>query len=118
MKTLFHRGIAGRMPATREKQFPINSSFFAACFRGNFSPPFLTECGRTLVTNSNLISKAHVPRLVVPASSVIVSTVDFMICAKFLVTLLVRYQFVASANVVFVLDAFAASLGVGLWTEL
>lgn len=79
----------------------------------------LSESGNSLVTNSNLISKIYFPRLIVPASSVITSFVDFLISAAFLVVLMVWYHRVPSANCVFlpvfVLLAFMASFGVGLW---
>ena len=57
----------------------------------------LSESGNSLVTNSNLISKVYFPRLVVPASSVITSFVDFLISAVFLVVLMVWYHFVPPA---------------------
>ena len=55
----------------------------------------------------------------VPASSVITSFVDFLISAVFLVVLMFWYRFSPPATVfflpLFVLLAFAASFGVGLW---
>src|SRR6478672_2403724 len=79
----------------------------------------LSECGNSLVTNSNLISKVYFPRLIVPASSVITSFVDFLISAALLVVLLIWYRFVPPATVLllplFVLLAFVAALGAGLW---
>jgi lipopolysaccharide transport system permease protein len=80
----------------------------------------LSESGTSLITNSNLISKVYFPRLVVPASSVITSFVDFAIAAVFTVFLMMWYRFVppwAHIGVlpVFVLLTFGASLGAGLW---
>jgi lipopolysaccharide transport system permease protein len=81
----------------------------------------LAESGNSLVTNQNLISKVYFPRLVVPASSVITSFVDFLISAAFLAGMLLWYHFPPSPHVVFlplfVVLAFAASLGVGLWVS-
>jgi lipopolysaccharide transport system permease protein len=83
-----------------------------------FSNAF-SESGNSLVGNSSLISKVYFPRLVIPASSVITSLVDFLISALFLVVLMVWYQFVPPATIaflpLFILLAFAASLGIGLW---
>ena len=80
----------------------------------------LTECGNSLVGNSNLISKVYFPRLIVPASSVIISLVDFLISAVLLVVLMIWYRFVPSANIMFlplfVILAFGAAFGAGLWT--
>ena len=55
----------------------------------------LTECATSLITNANLVSKVYFPRLIVPASAVIVSFVDFAISLGLL--------------------ALIASTGAGLW---
>ena len=79
----------------------------------------LSESGNSLVANSNLISKVYFPRLIIPASSVITSFVDFLISACFMVVLVLWYRFLPAPTVLllpgFVLLAFAASFGVGLW---
>jgi len=79
----------------------------------------MTESGNSLVGNSNLISKVYFPRLVIVGSSVITSFVDFLISAVFLVVLMIWYRYAPPAAVLFlpffVLLAFGASLGVGLW---
>ena len=79
----------------------------------------LSESGNSLVANANLISKVYFPRLIVPASSVITSFVDFLISACFLVVLMLWYHYLPSANCLllplFVVLAFAASFGAGLW---
>ena len=79
----------------------------------------LTESGNSLVGNSNLISKVYFPRLVITASSVITSFVDFLISGVFVVVLMMWYRYPPSGTVLFlplfVLLAFGASLGVGLW---
>ena len=81
----------------------------------------LSECGNSLINNSNLISKVYFPRLVVPASSVITSLVDFLISAAFLLALMTWYRFVPPSAIVFlpafVLLAFAAAFGAGLWVS-
>lgn len=92
---------------------------FCALLPWQFFSAALSESGNSLVANSNLISKVYFPRLVVPASSVITSFVDFLISALFLVGLLFWFHYVPSANILylplFVVLAFAASLGIGLW---
>lgn len=92
---------------------------FCGMLPWQFFATALSESGNSLVTNSNLISKVYFPRLVVPASSVITSFVDFLISAAFLVGLMIWYRFIPSANLaflpLFVILAFAASLGSGLW---
>ena len=79
----------------------------------------LTGASNSLVTNSNLISKIYFPRIIVPAAAIIVSFVDFIISFLILVALMVWYQYLPSWQIlllpIFVLMAFLASFGPGLW---
>ena len=49
----------------------------------------LADASASLVNNAGLVTKVYFPRLVIPASSVITSFVDFAISAVFLVVLLI-----------------------------
>lgn len=92
---------------------------FCGMLPWQFFSTAMSESGNSLVNNSNLISKVYFPRLVVPASSVITSFVDFLISAAIMVGLMIWYQYLPSFNCLFlplfVLMAFTASFGVGLW---
>jgi lipopolysaccharide transport system permease protein len=92
---------------------------FAAMLPWQFFSNALSECSNSVVSNANMISKVYFPRLVVPTSAVIVSFVDFLISGVILVGLMVWYQFVPDWRIFtlpfFVLIAFAASMGAGLW---
>jgi lipopolysaccharide transport system permease protein len=93
---------------------------FCAMLPWQFFSTALSESGTSLINNSNLISKVYFPRLVVPASSVITSFVDFLIAAAFTGLLLVWFRFVPPMpNILFlpffVLLTFGASFGAGLW---
>lgn len=109
-------GRLGKMPSGG---IPYPLLVFCGVLPWQFFSSALSESGNSLVGNSNLISKIYFPRLVMPASSVITSFVDFLISALFLVGLMVWFRFVPPATVAFlpffVLLAFAASLGAGLW---
>jgi lipopolysaccharide transport system permease protein len=109
-------GVFGKMP---DGGVPYPILVFCGMLPWQFFSTALTESGNSLVTNSNLISKVYFPRLVVPASSVITSLVDFLISAAFLVVLMLWYRFVPPANIAwipfFIVLAFAASFGAGLW---
>jgi lipopolysaccharide transport system permease protein len=98
---------------------PIPLFVFCAMLPWQFFSTALAESGSSLVTNSNLISKVYFPRLVVPASSVITSFVDFLIAGGFMVILMALYRFAPPVNVlalpIFMLLTFGASFGVGLW---
>jgi lipopolysaccharide transport system permease protein len=92
---------------------------FCGMLPWQFFSTALSESGNSLVNNSNLISKVYFPRMVIPASSVITSFADFVISAAFLVGMMIWYRFAPPAMIVclplFVLLAFMASFGVGLW---
>jgi lipopolysaccharide transport system permease protein len=98
---------------------PYALFFFCGLLPWQFFSTAMAESGNSLVTNANLVSKIYFPRLVVPASSVIVSFVDFMIAAAFLVILMPYYHFAPPSQIIFlpffVLLIFAVSLGVGFW---
>jgi lipopolysaccharide transport system permease protein len=99
---------------------PVPLFVFCAMLPWQFFSTALSESGTSLVNNSNLISKVYFPRLVVPASSVITSFVDFLIAAGFAVLMLIGYRF-PPAHILFlpffVLLTFGASFGAGLWVS-
>lgn len=86
--------------------------FFATAF---------AESGASLVANAGMISKVYFPRLIIPASSLITSFVDFMISAVILAGLMVFYQFAPSPRIillpVFLLMVLGAAFGAGLWVS-
>ena len=109
-------GKLGKMPSGG---VPYPLLVFCGMLPWQFFSTAMTESGGSLLMNSNLISKVYFPRLVVVVSSVITSFVDFLISAAFLAVLMIWYRWVPPVAVVFlplfVLLAFGASLGVGLW---
>lgn len=108
-------GNLAKLPS--EGPYPI--MVFAAMLPWQFFANALSECSNSLITNVNLISKVYFPRLVVPASAVIVSFVDFLVSGMILLGLMAWYDFVPSWRILtlplFILIAFAASMGAGLW---
>jgi lipopolysaccharide transport system permease protein len=92
---------------------------FAALLPWQFFATALSESGSSLITNANLVSKIYFPRLVVPASSIIVCFADFMISAVFLTALMFYYHFVPPVQVLLLplmlVMALGASLGAGVW---
>lgn len=84
-----------------------------------FFATVLTESGTSLVNNASLVSKVYFPRLIVPASSVITSFVDFLISAAFLAVLMVYFGHLPPASIVFLplflLLLLGLCLSIGLW---
>ena len=79
----------------------------------------LTDAGRSLVINRNMITKVYFPRLVVPISSVLGGVVDFLIAFVVLLGLMVYFQVTPTAAIwtlpFFLILALITALGVGLW---
>jgi lipopolysaccharide transport system permease protein len=109
----------GRIAKMPSGGVPYPLFVFCGILPWQFFSGALSESGNSLVANSNLISKVYFPRLVIPASSVITTFVDFLVAALFHILLLFWYHFLPSENciflVFFVLLAIAASFGAGVW---
>lgn len=92
---------------------------FAGMLPWQFFSNALSESSNSLINNANLVSKVYFPRLIVPASSVIVSFIDFLVSGMILLGLMAWYNFVPSWRIltlpIFIIMAFAASIGAGLW---
>ena len=78
----------------------------------------LTESSNSLITNTNLFTKVYFPRILIPASSIVLGFVDFLITFALLLLIMIFYQFVPSINMVFLpfffILTFLASFGVGI----
>ena len=92
---------------------------FAALLPWQFFASSFSGAGDSLISNAGMISKVYFPRLVIPASAVIVSFVDFLISGVILVGLMIWYGFAPSLRMLtlplFIFVAFAAAMGAGLW---
>jgi len=110
-------GNLAKLPTPAGVPYPI--LVFAAMLPWQFFSGAMSECSNSLIANSNLISKVYFPRLIVPTSAVIVSFVDFMISGMILLGLMAWYNFMPDWRILtlplFILIAFAAAIGVGLW---
>jgi len=111
--------VFGKLAKLPSEGVPYPILVYAAMLPWQFFSTAFTECGNSLVSNSNLISKIYFPRLIVPASSVITALLDFLITLVLMALLMLWYGFVPDWHLVllpfFILLAFGASFGVGLW---
>ncbi|MDB5001946.1 MAG: phosphate transporter permease [Mucilaginibacter sp.] len=92
---------------------------FAGMLPWTFFSSALTECSNSLVANTNLITKVYFPRLIVPASAVIASFVDFLISLVLLFVLFIYYQFLPPIQIlllpIFLFLSFLTSFSIGLY---
>lgn len=110
-------GRIAKLPSPLSIPYPL--LVFAAMLPWQFFASSLSEASNSLVGNANLISKIYFPRLIVPASSVITAFVDFLISLVIMAGLMVWYRFLPDWHIfllfIFLILAFAASFGTGLW---
>ena len=111
--------IFGYLAKLPSEGVPYPILVFAAMLPWQFFSSSLTESSNSFITNANMLTKIYFPRLIVPASAVIVNLVDFLISFVILGALMAWYRFVPDARVlalpIFLGMAFLASFGLGLW---
>jgi lipopolysaccharide transport system permease protein len=92
---------------------------FAGLLPWQFFSNALTESSNSLVGNERLITKVYFPRMIIPASSVITSFIDFLISFVILLILFIVYQYMPPGRIFFMplfwIMAFFASFGPGLY---
>jgi lipopolysaccharide transport system permease protein len=92
---------------------------FAGLLPWQFFSNALSESSMSLIGNEKLISKVYFPRMIIPASSVITSFIDFLISLVILAALMIYYGYMPPATLfmmpVFWVMAFLASFGPGLY---
>jgi lipopolysaccharide transport system permease protein len=113
--------VFGRVAALgNESELPYAIIVFAGLLPWQFFSNAFTEASNSLIGNSNLISKVYFPRMIIPASAIITSFVDFVVSFVILLGLMVWYNFVPPINILalplFILLIFFISFGLGLFT--
>jgi lipopolysaccharide transport system permease protein len=111
--------IFGKLAKLPSDGVPYPVMVYAAMLPWQFFANSMSEASNSLIDNANMLTKIYFPRLVVPASSVIVSLVDFCISFVILGLIMAWYGFapgwrMLSLPLFFVL-ALAASFGFSLW---
>ncbi|MFZ9888582.1 MAG: ABC transporter permease [Myxococcota bacterium] len=109
-------GTLAKLPS--EGDAPYAVMVFAGMLPWQFFSSSLSGCSESLIANSNLLTKVYFPRLIVPASAVFTSFVDFAISFLILVALMVWFQWWPTWRLLtlplWVTIAFVASTGPGL----
>jgi lipopolysaccharide transport system permease protein len=98
---------------------PYAIMVYAGLLPWQFFSNALSESSSSLVDNERLITKVYFPRLIIPASSVITSSIDFLISFIILIILFFFYHYLPPIQILFIpvfwIMAFAASFGPGLY---
>jgi lipopolysaccharide transport system permease protein len=111
--------IFGNLAGMSTEGFPRPVFTFAALLPWGLFSKALTDAGRSLLANRNMITKIYFPRLIIPMSSVLGGLVDFAIAFVVLLGMMLFYGITPTINIIwlpmFTLLAIATALGVGLW---
>lgn len=91
----------------------------AATLPWTFFSTAFSESASSLITNSNLLTKVYFPRMIVPASTIIVCLVDFLISFVLFLILMLIYQYTPGWQILmlplFLLLALVAAFGAGIY---
>ncbi|UFS69721.1 ABC transporter permease [Geomonas sp. RF6] len=111
--------IFGRVAQLPSNGVPYPVMVYAGMLPWQLFANSLSESSNSLLDNANLLTKVYFPRVIVPASAVIVSVVDFLISSLILCGIMAWYRFVPDLKIlllpVFFLLACLAASGAGFW---
>jgi lipopolysaccharide transport system permease protein len=106
-----------KLPSEGNAPYPL--MVMAGMLPWTFFSTALSDASNSLIGNAGLIGKIYFPRLIIPTATIVVAFVDLLISFAILCVMMVWYQFLPSWQILllpfFVLLAFLASLGPGLW---
>jgi lipopolysaccharide transport system permease protein len=109
----------GKLAKLPSEGIPYPAFILAALLPWQFFARTLGESANSLIADQRLITKIYFPRIIIPLTTVIVASLDFLIAGCLLVILLLMYGIVPGATItvlpVFILLMFVASLGIGFW---
>jgi lipopolysaccharide transport system permease protein len=105
--------------ADEEAAIPTPLLIAAGTLPWTFFSSAFSDAANSLVANANLISKVYFPRIIVPASAVIVCLIDFFVSLAIVIGIMIYYQVLPGPQVallpVFLLLAIITALGCGLY---
>lgn len=111
--------IFGRLAGFSSEGAPYPLLVFCAVLPWQFFANSLTGSSESVVAHAGMITKVYFPRLVIPASAVISGIIDFLLASIVFAGLMIWYGVIPGLRILllpgFLLMAFAAALGAGLW---
>jgi len=111
--------VFGKLARFPSEGVPYPILVFAAMLPWQMFSHAVNESSNSLIANAGMLSKVYFPRMVLPASAVLVSLADFLISFAVLAVIMAWYQFIPSWRIVtlpiFLFLALTLSLGFGTW---
>jgi lipopolysaccharide transport system permease protein len=110
-------GRVAKLPTQGDAPYPI--MVFAGMLPWYLFATTLNDSSNSLIGNSHLVGKVYFPRIIIPASSILVALVDFAVSFGVLLVLFAWYQFPITWRFllvpVFISTCVFASAGPSLW---
>jgi len=98
---------------------PVPLMIAAGTLPWTFFSSAFSDASNSLVSNSNLVSKVYFPRIIVPASSIIVCLIDFFVSFVIVIWIMIYYRTFPGVEIVFLpaflLLAVITAFGCGLY---
>lgn len=112
--------VFGKVAKLPSGDVPYPIMVFVAMLPWQFFATSFSEAANSLISNQNLLTKIYFPRIIVPASSVLVNVIDFLISFVILLVLMAFYRCTPNLSTLafpgFLGIAFVSAMGLGLWT--
>jgi len=109
----------GKLAKIPSDGIPYPLFAYAALVPWAFFSNSLAQASNSLLQNANMLKKVYFPRLIMPISSVLSSTVDFVFAFSMLIGMMFFYGISPTVNIIWLpfllLLALVTALGVGLW---
>jgi lipopolysaccharide transport system permease protein len=111
--------VFGKIAQLPSEGVPYPVFVFAALLPWTFFSTAFSDASESLIANTSLVSKVYFPRVIIPASAIIVAVVDFLIAMCILFLLMVFYQYWPSWQMLlmplFLIMGFFSAFGLGLF---
>jgi len=112
--------IFGKLAKMPSDNIPYAIFVYAGLLFWNMFSTSLNNASQSLIASSNIIQKVYLPRVILPAASIVVSLVDFMFAALIFGGIIAYYRFMPNFEGLILLPllifiAILASLGLGLF---
>ncbi len=110
----------GRVLNVPSQNLPYPVFVFSGLLLWNMFSTGLTNSANSMVNNSTIIKKIYFPRLIIPASSILVTLFDFLMAFVLFIPLLIFYEQPLSSSALWcwpvaLVISVVATLGPGCW---
>lgn len=111
--------IFGKLAKLPSGDVPYSIFVFAGLWPWLFFSSSVSDAGGSLISSTHLLTKVYFPRMIVPASVVLVSLIDFLVAGLLLIILMLFYEVYADWRIcvlpLLIVMLGITAVGLGLW---